>query len=157
MRKVIEFVENYQIVTLVDEFDSVGKSRVSGHHDIGEYARITNALLQQLDAHSGRALLIAATNIQSELDAAVWRRFDEVLTFNHTSSDQLPALVSNKLAGIEVPGLGPGRIKQIFAGMSPADIERVIFRARKMAVLAGGPVSLETISAAKSAESERGR
>ena len=41
-----------------------------------------------LDAYEGKSLLVAATNHERILDAAVWRRFDEVLVFETPNLEQ---------------------------------------------------------------------
>ena len=86
----IKLEEN--IILFIDEFDSIAKTREStGDHD--EHKRIVNTLLQSLDSISlteNKILLIAATNFETILDDAIWRRFDQILYMG------LPELSSRK-------------------------------------------------------------
>lgn len=75
------------MVVLFDEFDAIGKERSdSGEH--GELRRVVNAVLQMMDAYQGKSLILAATNHEHILDSAIWRRFDEKLTFHYRMSSK---------------------------------------------------------------------
>ncbi|MGH8614115.1 MAG: AAA family ATPase [Gammaproteobacteria bacterium] len=136
LRKVFDFIATTPLVVLFDEFDAIGKERadVAEH---GELKRLVNAFLQMMDAYSGKSLLIAATNHESILDSAVWRRFDEILIFDLPNLEQLRRLLSVKLRGarreFEIENT---RSVNLFKGMSHADVERVLRRAIKEMVMA---------------------
>jgi hypothetical protein len=69
-------------ILFIDEFDYVGKSRMTDDH--GAMKRAVNALLKNIDQINlikNRVLLIGATNHPQLLDEAAWRRFDEVVEF----------------------------------------------------------------------------
>lgn len=53
---------------------------VAEEHD--EIKRLVNSLIQIIDNSNNNSIFIAATNYESLLDAAIWRRFDEVLLFD---------------------------------------------------------------------------
>nr|VFK57232.1 MAG: ATPase family associated with various cellular activities (AAA) [Candidatus Kentron sp. TUN]VFK65255.1 MAG: ATPase family associated with various cellular activities (AAA) [Candidatus Kentron sp. TUN] len=78
LRQVFDFIASIPMVALFDEFDALAKERADSA-DHGELKRVVNAFLQLLDIYHGKSLLIATTNHEGILDAAVWRRFDEVL------------------------------------------------------------------------------
>ena len=91
-----------------------------------------------LDSYEGKSLLVAATNHERILDAAVWRRFDEVLVFETPNLEQLRRLLSVKLRGFRREfEMDDPRIASLFKGMSYADVERVVRRAAKDMVLSG--------------------
>jgi AAA+ superfamily predicted ATPase len=69
-------------ILFIDEFDYVGKSRMTDDH--GAMKRAVNALLKNIDQINlikNHVLLIGATNHPQLLDEAAWRRFDEVVEF----------------------------------------------------------------------------
>ncbi|HAT50418.1 MAG TPA: AAA family ATPase [Alphaproteobacteria bacterium] len=137
LRQVLDFVASVPMVVLFDEFDALAKERADAA-DHGELKRVVNAFLQLLDAYNGRSLLIAATNHEGILDAAVWRRFDEVLVFEPPNLEQLRKLLACKLRGLRRNfEVDSNEITNLFKGMSQADVERVVRRAAKEMVLAG--------------------
>jgi SpoVK/Ycf46/Vps4 family AAA+-type ATPase len=69
-------------ILFMDEFDSVAKTRRSDEH--AALKRAVNTLLKSIDEISlirDDVLLIGATNHPDQLDAAAWRRFDEIVNF----------------------------------------------------------------------------
>lgn len=137
LRQVFDFVSAVPLVVLFDEVDAMAKERAD-EGDHGELKRVVNAFLQMLDAYEGKSLLVAATNHERILDAAVWRRFDEVLVFESPNLEQLRRLLSVKLRGFRREfELDDPRIASLFKGLSHADVERVVRRAAKDMVLSG--------------------
>ena len=137
LRQVFDFISAIPAVVLFDEFDALAKER-SDQAEHGELKRVVNAFLQMMDAYQGKSLLIAATNHEAILDAAVWRRFDEVMIFDLPNIEQIRRLLAVKLRGLRRDfDLEKTRIAGLFKGMSYADIERVLRRAAKDMVLSG--------------------
>ena len=69
-------------ILFIDEFDSVAKTRRSDEH--AALKRAVNTLLKSIDDISlirDEVILIGATNHPDQLDAAAWRRFDEIVNF----------------------------------------------------------------------------
>jgi SpoVK/Ycf46/Vps4 family AAA+-type ATPase len=65
-----------QVVVLLDEFDSVGATRSTGHSNSAgdkDGNHTVNVLLTKIEAFDG--MLIAASNRQDDIDPALWRRF----------------------------------------------------------------------------------
>jgi len=137
LRQVFDFIATVPMVVLFDEFDALAKERAdTAEH--GELKRVVNAFLQMLDAYEGKSLLVAATNHERILDAAIWRRFDEVLVFENPNLEQMRRLLTIKLRGLRREfDIEDPRISGLFKGMSHADVERVLRRAAKDMVLAG--------------------
>lgn len=137
LRRVFDYVAQYPVVALFDEFDALTKDR-GDTADHGELKRSVNAVLQMLDGYRGGSILIATTNYESLLDHAVWRRFDEVILFELPDSKQIKRLLSLKLSGIRRNfETDDEQIISAFDGLSHADIERILRRAIKEMILAG--------------------
>ena len=137
LRRVFDFVATTPVVALFDEVDALTKDR-GDSADHGELKRAVNAVLQMMDGYRGASLLIATTNYESIIDRAVWRRFDETLRFDPPDESQIGRLLGLKLAGVRRNfELDDQRVRELFEGLSHADIERVLRRAVKDKVLAG--------------------
>ncbi|NOK64000.1 MAG: AAA+-type ATPase, SpoVK/Ycf46/Vps4 family [Chloroflexi bacterium AL-W] len=135
LRKVFDFITENLMVVLFDEFDAIGKERDDqGEH--GELRRVVNAVLQMMDAYQGRSLILAATNHEQILDAAIWRRFDEIIEFPLPSVEQIGYLLSLKLRGIRRQfDLDDKEVISLFSNNSGADIERTVRRSIKRMIL----------------------
>lgn len=137
LRKVFDYLAQYPVVALFDEFDALTKDR-GDTADHGELKRSVNAVLQMMDGYRGDSILIATTNYESLLDKAVWRRFDEIIKFDMPDLEQIKRLLTMKLAGVR-RNFEPADtdIASLFNGMAHADIERVLRRAVKEMILSG--------------------
>lgn len=135
LRKVFDFIADNQMVVLFDEFDAIGKERAdSSEH--GELRRVVNAVLQMMDAYQGKSLILAATNHEQILDAAIWRRFDETIDFPLPSNKILQQLLVLKLRGVRRHfELDSKQLVTIFKNKSGADVERIVRRAVKRMIL----------------------
>jgi SpoVK/Ycf46/Vps4 family AAA+-type ATPase len=135
LRKVFDFIAEYPMVALFDEFDAIGKERAdSGEH--GELRRVVNAVLQMMDAYQGKSLILAATNHEQILDSAIWRRFDETIDFPLPNSEQIQQILSLKLRGVRRQfELDEKPLLDLFSKRSGADIERIVRRAVKRMIL----------------------
>lgn len=72
--KLFEYAKTRQCVLFFDEFETLGKER-GDTHETGEIKRVVSSLLLQIDALPSYVVAIAATNHESILDKAAWRRF----------------------------------------------------------------------------------
>lgn len=143
LRRIFDYAEHERWVLFFDEFDAIGRSRAT-EQDHTELKRVVNTFLQLLDHFSGQSLVIAATNHHMFLDSALWRRFDEIVSFDLPSKEQVKELVRNLMGSwlTEQP-----RPKDFSAmeGMSHADIERACLNSKKQAVMNGDKrVSIQT-------------
>jgi SpoVK/Ycf46/Vps4 family AAA+-type ATPase len=134
LRKVFDFAQSGTWVVFFDEFDAIGKSRddLSEH---GELKRVVNTFLQLLDGFGSDSLFIAATNHESLLDNALWRRFDDILFFDKPNPEQIRKLLNIKLASFSHKKLDVEPFLQDMKGWSHADVEHVCIDSMKMAVL----------------------
>lgn len=74
LAELFEYVKTRQCVLFFDEFETLGKER-GDRHETGEIKRVVSSLLLQIDALPSYVVAIAATNHESLLDKAAWRRF----------------------------------------------------------------------------------
>lgn len=154
LRKVFDYASSDRWVILFDEFDSIGQSR-SAKEDHPELRRVVNTFLQLLDGFTGSSLIIAATNNEESIDRAVWRRFDEAIEFSLPDQEQRRFLVG-KILGDWLVGTAPDRVLEEMEGLSHADIERALLRAKREAVLSGRrKISVESVVASTEREQRR--
>lgn len=135
LAKVFEFGRARPVVMLFDEFDAIGRSRTD-ESEHGELKRVVNALLQLIDRFCGETVMIAATNHEGTLDSAIWRRFDEIITFPKPSKAQIADVLLRCLRqfGIEA-GFNLERFAASLVGMSHGDVEHIAVDALKQAIL----------------------
>jgi SpoVK/Ycf46/Vps4 family AAA+-type ATPase len=134
LQRVLSAAEQSPMVLLIDEADAVAKSR-DDSQDVGELRRIVNALLQGLDTFtSRRSIIIFASNHSHVFDAAVWRRFDEVVSFPLPGNAERLRLLKYLTSGLSLTGNLPKVAGQL-AGHSYADIERAVHAVAKDMVL----------------------
>jgi SpoVK/Ycf46/Vps4 family AAA+-type ATPase len=74
LARLFDYVRTRPCVLFFDEFETLGKER-GDTHDTGEIKRVVSSLLLQIDSLPSYAVVIAATNHDSLLDSAAWRRF----------------------------------------------------------------------------------
>jgi len=135
IRILFEFAQKMPCVLFLDEFDAIAKAR-DDSNELGELKRVVNSLLQNVDAMSGDSLLLAATNHERLLDTAVWRRFDYKLEIELPDLDaiiKMIALFTNEAD--EVSHKDKKEIATAFLGLSGADIEEIVTKALRNAVI----------------------
>lgn len=136
LRHLFDYAARVPSVVLLDEFDSLGKLR-DDPTDHGELRRIVNATLQLIDTYRGPSLLIAATNSPEILDAAIWRRFDEVIELPLPTREEIERLLRRLLRQEHGPALG--RAVDSLVGLPHAAVEYAVNGAKRRAVIAGRP------------------
>jgi len=72
--KLFDYAKSRQCVLFFDEFETLGKER-GDIHETGEIKRVVSSLLLQVDALPSYVVVIGATNHETLLDKAAWRRF----------------------------------------------------------------------------------
>ena len=80
-----------KIVILFDEIDVIALDRVSSN-DVREMGRATSTILRELDRLTDlnkEIVIIATTNLYSNFDKALVRRFDAVINFNRYGKEDL--------------------------------------------------------------------
>ena len=80
-----------KVVILFDEIDVIALDRINSN-DIREMGRVTSTILRELDRLTDlnkEIVIIATTNLYSNFDKALIRRFDAVINFNRYSKEDL--------------------------------------------------------------------
>ena len=80
-----------KVVILFDEIDVIALDRVN-NNDVREMGRVTSTILRELDRLTDlnkEIVIIATTNLYSNFDKALTRRFDAVINFNRYSKEDL--------------------------------------------------------------------
>ena len=136
LQRVFNRANNTPMVLLLDEVDAVGKNR-DDHNDVGELKRVVNSLLQAMDSFDGaNSILVAASNHQYLLDPALWRRFDDVVSFPLPEYQEREEFVRYLLNGVKVEGALTTIVRQMNK-LAYADIERITIEAVKTMILEG--------------------
>lgn len=80
-----------KVVILFDEIDVIALDRINSN-DVREMGRVTSTILRELDRLTDlnkEIVIIATTNLYSNFDKALIRRFDAVINFNRYSNEDL--------------------------------------------------------------------
>lgn len=137
LRAIFESAKERPCVLLLDECDFIARSRMNSR-DIGEASRIVNSLLQLMEEYDAPGLLVATTNIESSLDSALFRRFDEVFHVPLPSQHEIRNLLQWTLSAVKVsPKLDWDELSRELMGESAAEVCKVAHNAAKAAVLSG--------------------
>jgi SpoVK/Ycf46/Vps4 family AAA+-type ATPase len=134
LHSIFELMPKTRGVYLFDEFDAIGSERAAVN-DVGEIRRVLNSFLQFLEQDDSDSIIVAATNLASMLDEALFRRFDDVIRYDKPSDAEIKALILNRLTrfGFEESDLNAATA--LAAGLSHADICQSCDDAAKDAVL----------------------
>lgn len=138
LRRVFDHVEQRPCVLFLDEFDALASARGS-ERDIGELQRVVIALLQNIDALSGNAILIAASNHEKLLDPAIWRRFPFQISMPLPDPALRDQIWTALLGDFAPTDLDWNLLVEKSEGISGALIEQVSLDAKRKAVLTANP------------------
>jgi SpoVK/Ycf46/Vps4 family AAA+-type ATPase len=137
LRKVFDAAQATPCALFLDECDTLARSRTV-RNDVGEATRITNALLEMLEGYHGDGLVIAATNLDSALDPALIRRFDEVLRVPLPSASEIEGILRSSLSAVNTEKSMPWKTLALeMDGMSCSEVTQIARNAAKHAVLEG--------------------
>ena len=98
---------------------------------------MVNSFLQLLDNFPRNTMVIAATNYETIIDKALWRRFDEIIYFDMPKKDDIEKFIRLKLRNYSHKELNVESHINNLVGLSYADIERICYEAIKKMVLNG--------------------
>lgn len=136
LRLVFDAIGLQRGVYFFDEFDAIGAQR-AGQNDVGEIRRVLNSFLQFLENDDGPSLIVAATNHPELLDRALFRRFDDVITYDLPTPDIARGIVANRLSTFSLKAVEWNDVLNATRGLSQAEIARAADEAAKGAVLGG--------------------
>ncbi len=137
LRAVFEAAKERPCVLLLDECDFIARSRTQSK-DIGEASRIVNSLLLLMEEYDAPGLLVATTNVESSLDEALFRRFDDVFQVPLPGPTEVERLLRVTLSSIKVaePFSWSSAVSAL-EGASAAMVVKAAQDAAKAAVLGG--------------------
>ncbi|SDX79779.1 ATP-binding protein [Halobellus clavatus] len=115
-------------ILFIDEFDSVAKTRRSDEH--AALKRAVNTLLKSIDDISlirDEVILIGATNHPDQLDAAAWRRFDEIVNFPKPDTQMRADILRIITKRMDITEFDPEAVAELTEGLTGSDL-RMVFR-----------------------------
>lgn len=145
LRSVFEGAGERPCVLLLDECDFIARSRTMSK-DIGEASRIVNSLLQLMEEYDAPGLLVATTNVESSLDNALFRRFDDVFQVPLPGSKEIEQLLRLTLSSVRVSErINWTSVVDQLSGASAAMAVKAAQDAAKAAVLCGEKIVTESL------------
>jgi len=114
-------------ILFIDEFDSVAKTRRSDEH--AALKRAVNTLLKSIDDISlirDEVLLIGATNHPDQLDAAAWRRFDEIVNFPKPDVQMRAEILEVITRRMDIAEFDPLSVAEQTEGLTGSDLRMVL-------------------------------
>jgi len=133
LRRLFELAARKPCVLFLDEFDALARTRTdAAEHN--ELRRVVNSLLLMIERFRGPGLVVAATNLPQFLDEALWRRFDDILSFELPTEREITLLLERQFANFPAH-FDLATFTSKLTGMSYADVERICIDAIKKAVL----------------------
>lgn len=125
LRLVFDAMEEFRAVYLFDEFDSIGTTRSQGN-EVGEIKRVLNSFLLQIEKDDSNSLVIAATNIPEALDKALFRRFDDIISYPLPNEKQILKFYQKQFFQLKKSIDFPfEKLSKESIGLSFADIEKI--------------------------------
>lgn len=136
LRQVFEATSQTRGVYFFDEFDAIGSQR-SATNDVGEIRRVLNSFLLMIEQDQSHSLILAATNHPDILDTALFRRFDDVLSYALPSAQQIEKLLRSRLEEVAVRAPCWSQLAEEGVGLSYAEIARAVEEVLKEALMEG--------------------
>lgn len=85
-----------KVIVLFDEIDALVLDRINSN-DLREMGRVTSNFLKELDHLNENITIIATTNLMSNFDKAIVRRFDAIVSFDRYSREDLIEIADSLL------------------------------------------------------------
>ncbi len=114
-------------ILFIDEFDFVAKTRSSDEH--AAIKRAVNTLLKSIDEVSlidDEVILIGATNHPDQLDAAAWRRFDEIVNFPKPDRQMRADILKIVTREMDIADFDPIEMAERTEGLTGSDLRLVL-------------------------------
>lgn len=135
IRMLFEYIQKTPCVLFLDEFDAIAKAR-DDTNELGELKRVVNSLLQNVDSMGKESVLIAATNHESLLDTAVWRRFGCKVQVEYPDKKAICEMINLFIKDrIILSDKEISELSFLFMGLSGAAIEEIIISAVRKSVI----------------------
>ena len=128
VEKVFEVAKRLSpCILFMDEFDFVATTRTGDEHNA--IKRAVNTLLKSIDEVSlvnDDVMLIGATNHPDELDAAAWRRFDEILSFPRPDEAMRADILALVTRELDIAEFDPAAVAAQTEGLTGSDLRLVL-------------------------------
>jgi SpoVK/Ycf46/Vps4 family AAA+-type ATPase len=134
LRLVFDAIAQTRGVYLFDEFDTIGTKRAMPN-EVGEIRRVLNSFLQFIEQDESDSIILATTNHPDLLDYALYRRFDDVITFELPDFERIIKTLKAKLAPFSKGSFDWKRLADTADGLSYAEITRACEEAAKEMVI----------------------
>ena len=134
LRQIFDSIGRTRGVYLFDEFDAIGSQRGLSN-DVGEIRRVLNSFLLMIEQDRSHSLIIAATNYPLILDAALFRRFDDVLQYELPAESHIAKLLKARLASIASEETRWNCLGSRSVGLSHAEVVRAADEVLKDALI----------------------
>jgi len=141
-------------ILFIDEIDAIGKKRSGGEFNRPQEETL-NSLLTEMDGFTSSptrpVIVVAATNLVESLDDALVRRFDREIEVDKPDRAAREAYLRKRLTGAQSKEVSEPVIERIAgqsAGMTIAQLERVVRLAGRTAATEGVPVTDEILEEA---------
>jgi len=142
-------------VVFIDEFDSIGIRRSGGVGSAHAQEETLNALLTEMDGFRSLGqqpvIVLAATNFADQLDEAIKRRFDRSIEVEKPDKATRLAYLNKALTERKRCDLSPKAIERLAgqsAGLTIADLERIVHQAAVMAAQHACPLTDDILNEA---------
>ncbi len=120
-------------IIMFDEIDAIALDRINSN-DLREMGRVTSSVLKGLDGLDGNIVLIATTNLFSQFDKALTRRFDAVINFNRYNKNELldiaESILNDLLSQFKFAGRNMRLFRKIISKMDkipyPGELKNII-------------------------------
>ena len=146
VEKVFEVAKRLSpCILFMDEFDFVAKTRASDEH--AAIKRAVNTLLKSIDNISliqDDVLLIGATNHPDQLDAAAWRRFDEIVNFPKPDESMRSDILRLITRPMDISDFDPDALAAETEGLTGSDL-RMVLREAVLDALTEGRTALNQV------------
>lgn len=143
LRDVFNMMQSNRGVYLFDEFDAIGAERARDN-EVGEMRRVLNAFLQFIEQDTSQSIILGATNNIKILDSALFRRFDDIITYTIPNNGEIKELIKLKLFKF----LGSYCLEEVIEeakGLSHAEITNACNDALKEIILADKKTITKTV------------
>jgi SpoVK/Ycf46/Vps4 family AAA+-type ATPase len=134
LRVIFDMIKDIEAVFLFDEFDAIGYKR-SLDNDVGEMRRVINSFLQFLENDKSKSIILAATNHPSLLDDALFRRFDDIISYKLPTEKEIYRLIKNRIASFSKENFLIDDIVKLAKGLSHSEITKACDDAIKETIL----------------------
>ena len=120
------YSREFPVVLFIDELDALARTRADPLEN-PELKRAINIFLMELDAISfaDNVIVMAATNFESLLDPAIWRRFDKTIEVGMPNQEAREVILSTCLKRI-CRTSPPHQLAEKTEGYSGADLKKLV-------------------------------